>query len=135
MRTPENRPLQAEGACIPKNKQPNNVMTASAPPTIIATNLPYPFCVRDMASEMLDTVLWFGEVNIFLVLAIVLVGYLTLSWVVAKWRASKVQTTDDSGVRATGGSREWTTNVQTADESNKQATNESKGVLNAGNLL
>ena len=80
---------------------------------------------------MLNTVPWFGEVNIFLVLAIAIVGFVTLSWMVAKWQASKVQATGDSGVQATD---ERATNVRTADESDEQATNESEGVLDAGNL-
>ena len=37
---------------------------------------------------MCDIFPWFGEVNTFLVVAI---GFVTLSWVVAKWRASRVQ--------------------------------------------
>ena len=86
-----------------------------------------------MASDMLDTLLWFGEVysevKIFLVLAIVLVGFITLSWIVAKWFASKLQATDDSDVRPTDESRERAT-----DESREQATNEFKGVLDAGKL-
>ena len=52
-----------------------------------------------MASDMVDTLLWFGEVNIFLVLAIAIIGFVTLSWVVAKWRASKVQATNESRVK------------------------------------
>ena len=99
-----------------------------------------------MASDMLDTLLWFGEgyceVKIFLVLAIVLVGFITLSWIVAKWLASKLQATDDSDVRPTDGSRVWATNrsrerdpnIQTTDKSDEQATNEFKGVLNAEKL-
>ena len=107
-----------------------------------------------MASDMLDTLLWFGEVysevKIFLVLAIVLVGFITLSWIVAKWFASKLQATDDSDVRPTDESRERATdesreqatnrsrerapNVRTTDEFNDQATNEFKGVLDAGKL-
>ena len=67
-----------------------------------------------MVLEMLDTVLWFGEVNIFLVV--------TLSWMVAKWWASKVQTTDDSDMQATKKSGKQDTNQQ-----------EFKGVLDAGN--
>ena len=93
-----------------------------------------------MASDMLDTFLCFGKVKVFLVLAIAIVAFVTLSWVVAKWRASKVQAT--AGVRATDGSRERATNVGTTDESDvqttkessKQATNKSEGVLDAGNL-
>ena len=56
-----------------------------------------------MASEVIGIVLWFGEVNIFLFLAITVVGFVTLSllWLMAKWRASKGQATDDSDVRAT----------------------------------
>ena len=98
------------------------------------------FLSADMASDMLDTLLLFGEVNIFLVLAIAIVGFVTLSWVVAKWRASKVQAT--ARVLATDGSRERATNVGTTDEfdvqttkeSSKQATNKSEGVLDARNL-
>ena len=92
-------------------------------------------------SDMLDTLLWFGEVcsevNVFLVL--VIVCFITLSWM---WWASKVQATDDSDVRptdesreqATDGSRERATNVRTTDEYDDQATNEFKGVLDAGKL-
>ena len=60
-----------------------------------------------MASEVIDIVLWFGEVNIILFLAITVVGFVTLSllWLVPKWRASKGQATDDSDVRATDESR------------------------------
>ena len=73
--------------------------------------------------EMLDTVLWFGEVNIFLVLAIAIVGFVTLSWMMGKWWASKVQTTDDSDMQATKKSGKQDTNQQ-----------EFEGVLDAGNL-
>ena len=55
-----------------------------------------------MASEVIDIVLWFGEVNI-LFLAITVVGFVTLSllWLVAgKWRASKGQATDESRLDA-----------------------------------
>ena len=80
---------------------------------------------------MYDMVSWFVEVNIFLVLAIAIVGFVTLSWVswmVTKWRASKVQATAESGVRATDES-----GVQTTAESGVPATTESD-VLNVKNL-
>ena len=50
--------------------------------------------------EVIDIVLWFGEVNIFLFLAITVVGFVTLSllWLVAgKWRASKDESRLDAG--------------------------------------
>ena len=41
----------------------------------------------------------FGKVTIFLVVAIAIFGYVTLSWVVAKWRASGVQAADAQAIR------------------------------------
>ena len=103
-----------------------------------------------MVSDMLITLLWFGELYSEVKVFLVLVGFITLLWILAKWLESKLQATDDSDVRstdgsrvqaqggsrvwATNGSRERATNVRTTDESNEQATNEFKGVLNAEKL-
>ena len=87
---------------------------------------------------MYDMVSWFGEVNIFLVLAIAIVGFVTFSWMVAKWRASKVQATGttESQVRATDESKVQATvesGMQTTAESGVPAITESD-VLNVKNL-
>ena len=65
-----------------------------------------------MGLDMYEIVSWFGEVNIFLVFAIAIVGFITLPWIVAKcmkWRASKLQATDEYGVRGTKESGEQST--------------------------
>ena len=91
---------------------------------------------RDIGLDMYEIVSWFGEVNIFLVLAIAIVGFVTLSWIVAKCRASKLQATDESDVRATdeyGVRATDESGVQATKESGEQATREC-GVLNVSTL-
>ena len=51
-----------------------------------------------MASEI-DPAPWLGKVDIIFIIAIVIVCYITLSWVVAKWQATGVPATDVLNVK------------------------------------